>query len=384
MLRCGSRWAADACRAAPKAAQKQFVAGSSTHWAHRHHKERMSALNFLLTLLVAALTGWVFFKIHIPGGAMVGAIAGIVLFNFTCGKAFMPFEAKVAAQIVSGAFIGVGVSREEIRQFKRLLKPLALLTACMLALNLTLGAVMHLTSDLDLITAMFCAVPGGMSNTPIIAAEMGADSAKVAVMQFIRLCAGVGLFPSVIKIFVKHGEKGCKPVENTPKTPYSHYGFLVTAAAAAAGGLAGELSNIPAGALLFSLLAAIAVKQMVPACVLPGWIKRLAQVLAGAYIGTGIAPQDIAQMKGLLLPAVIMLGSYMAACVAIARLLSRHTGLTISEGMLAATPAGASDMALISSDIGICSPDVVILQIGRMLSAVLIFPYVIRFVAGLF
>ncbi len=347
-------------------------------------KERVSALNFLLTLLVAALAGWVFFKIHIPGGVMVGAIAGIVLFNFTYGKAFMPAEAKVAAQIVSGAFIGVGVSREEIRQFRRLLKPLVLLSVCMLALNLTLGAAMHLASDLDLITAMFCAVPGGMSNIPIIAAEMGADSAKVAVMQFIRLCAGIGLFPSVIKIFVKQEEKVCKPASDAPKTPYSHYGFMVAAAAAAVGGLIGELSNIPAGALLLSLLATIAAKQMVPACVLPGWIKRLAQVLAGAYIGTGIGPQDIAQMKGLLLPAVIMLGSYMVACVVIARLLSRHTTLTTSEGMLAATPAGASDMALISADIGISSPDVIILQIGRMLSAVLIFPYVIRLVVGLF
>lgn len=347
-------------------------------------KERMSALNFLLTLLVAALAGRIFFKMRIPGGVMVGAIAGIVLFNFTYGGAFMPSEAKVAAQIVSGAFIGVGVSREEIRQFRRLLKPLVLLTACMLVLNLALGAVMHLTSELDLITAMFCAVPGGMSNTPIIAAEMGADSAKVAVMQFIRLCAGVGLFPSIIKMVVKHEEKRCEPVVTVPQTPYSQRGFLMAAAAAAIGGLIGELSNIPAGALLFSLLATIAAKQLAPACVLPGWIKRAAQVLAGAYIGTGIGPRDIVQLKGLLLPAVIMLASYMVACVLIARLLSRRTALTVSEGMLAATPAGASDMALISADIGICSPDVVILQIGRMLSAVLIFPYVIRFIVGLF
>lgn len=344
----------------------------------------MSALNFLLTLIVAALAGWIFLKIHIPGGIMVGAIVGIVIFNFTYGKAFMPSEAKVAAQIVSGAFIGVGVSREEIKQFRRLLKPLTILTACMLALNLTLGAVMHLVSDMDLITAMFCAVPGGMSNTPIIAAEMGADSAKVAVMQFIRLCAGIGLFPSAIKIFAKHEEKVCKPVSDAPKTPYSHNGFLTAGAAAAAGGLAGALSNIPAGALLLSLIATIAAKQLVPACVLPGWIKRMAQVLAGAYIGTGISPQDIPQMKGLLLPAVIMIASYIVACIVIAGLLSRSTTLTTSEGMLAATPAGASDMALISADIGISSPDVIILQIGRMLSAVLIFPYVIRFVVGLF
>lgn len=343
----------------------------------------MRALNFLLTLFIASFVGWIFYKLHIPGGILVGAVVGIVMFNLLFGIAFMPSQAKVAAQIVSGAFIGVGVSREEIKQFRRLFKPLSILLGCMFILNLALGSIIYLTSDMDLMTAMFCAIPGGMSNIPIIAAEMGADSTRVAVMQFIRMCAGIGIFPSVIKNLAKNEEKVSKPTAKEQKTAYSHYGFLVAAAAATAGGLLGEISNIPAGALLFSLIATIVAKQIYPACMLPGWIKRLAQMLAGAYIGTGISPKDIPQMKGLLLPATIMLAAYMIACVIIANLLNRHTTLTTAEGMLAATPAGASDMALISADIGISSPDVIILQIGRMLSAVLIFPNVIRFLISL-
>ncbi len=345
----------------------------------------MRALNFLLTLFVASFAGWLFYKLHVPGGVLVGAVVGIVIFNLSFGVAFMPSEAKVAAQIVSGAFIGVGVSREDISQFRRLFKPLSILIGSMLILNLALGGIICLTSDMNLLTSMFCAVPGGMSNIPIIAAEMGADSTKVAVMQFIRMCAGIGVFPSVIKHFAKkNSDEAAQPATNERKISYSHYGFLAAAAAAAAGGLLGEISKIPAGALLFSLIATIVAKQVYPACMLPGWIKRLAQMLAGAYIGTGISPTDLPQMKGLILPATIMLVAYMFACIIIARLLSRHTALTTAEGMLAATPAGASDMALISADIGISSPDVIILQIGRMLSAVLIFPNVIRLLISLF
>ncbi|MFV0497930.1 MAG: AbrB family transcriptional regulator [Candidatus Fimivivens sp.] len=341
-------------------------------------------MNFLLTLFVAALAGAAFYKMRMPGGVLVGAVVGIVGYNCFLGIAFMPYEAKVAAQIVSGAFIGVGVSREEIKQFRRLLKPLCILIGCMLVLNLVLGAALYELSDMDLLTAMLCAVPGGMSNTPIIAAEMGADSTQVAVMQFIRMCAGIGIFPSLIKYFAQNHEKVVKPAATAPKTGYSHGGFLAAVAAAVAGGLVGEMSRIPAGALLFSIMATIAAKQFFPACMLPGWIKRLAQMLAGAYIGTGIGPQDISQMKTLLVPAVVMLAAYVLACILIARILSRCTLLSTSEGMLAATPAGASDMALISADIGISSPDVIILQIGRMLSAVLIFPNIIHFIVGLF
>lgn len=311
---------------------------------------------------------------------MVGAIVGIVIFNLVFGMAFMPSEAKVAAQIVSGAFIGVGISREEIKQFKRLFKPLAILISCMMVLNLASGMAIYFVSDFDLMTSMFCAVPGGMSNTPIIAAEMGADGAKVALMQFIRLSAGIGIFPSIIKQFGRNEENISSEAVEFKKTSYSNFGFLITSVVAIAGGIIGEILDIPAGALLFSLIATMTAKQFLPACMLPGWIKRMAQVLAGAYIATGISPKDIPEMGNIIMPAMIMLLGYFAACIIIGKLISRYGAFSINEGMLAATPAGASDMALIAADIGISSPDVIVLQIGRMLSAVLIFPNVINFI----
>ena len=54
----------------------------------------------------------------------------------------------------------------------------------MLCLNLIMGFVIHKVTDLDWITSFMCAVPGGMSDTPIIAADMGGNGGKVAVMQF--------------------------------------------------------------------------------------------------------------------------------------------------------------------------------------------------------
>ena len=347
-------------------------------------KERMSQLNFLITLAVAAAMGYLLYRLHVPGGMVVGAIVGVVIFNLAFNIAVMPSTAKIIAQIVSGAFIGSGISKEEIKQFKRLFIPLAILIVGMLILNLISGVLIYLTSDLDLITAMFCAVPGGMSDTPLIAAEMGADGAKVALMQFIRLCAGIGLFPIFLKAFVKKQNANFKPLDKPQKTPYTHWGFFVAAVVAASGGALGKILGVPAGALLFSLIATMTVKQFVPSSMLPGWLKRVAQVLAGAYIGVGISPKDIPEMKNLLVPALLMLLGYFVACVILGRLLSRYSGLTVAEGMLAATPAGASDMALISADIGISSPEVIILQIGRMLSAIMIFPNIIHFCVNLF
>jgi len=52
----------------------------------------------------------------------------------------------------------------------------------------------------------------------------------------------------------------------------------------------------------------------------------------------------------------------------------------MNESMLAATPAGATDMALISADIGIESADVIVLQIIRMITVISLFPQIIRLI----
>ena len=53
------------------------------------------------------------------------------------------------------------------------------------------------------------------------------------------------------------------------------------------------------------------------------------------------------------------------------------------EAMLACSPAGATDMALISGDMGVTSPDLNVLQIVRMVSAITIFPQIIHAIVPL-
>ena len=59
-------------------------------------------------------------------------------------------------------------------------------------------------------------------------------------------------------------------------------------------------------------------------------------------------------------------------------------GSVMPETMLAATPAGASDMALISADIGVNSRELVELQVIRLVVVVSLFPQIIVWVASAF
>ena len=73
-----------------------------------------------------------------------------------------------------------------------------------------------------------------------------------------------------------------------------------------------------------------------------------------------------------------MLVGYMTNSVITGRLLRSLFGFSLKEGMLAATPAGASDMALISADVGIQSPDIIVLHVIRVVFVVAVFPQVIN------
>ena len=58
--------------------------------------------------------------------------------------------------------------------------------------------------------------------------------------------------------------------------------------------------------------------------------------------------------------------------------MAKVCGMSRRESMLAATPAGASDMALISADLGVQSPDLIVLQVVRMLVVISVFPQIIN------
>lgn len=337
----------------------------------------------ILTLLAAGAAGYIMFRLKVPGGVMVGAIVGVAVLSILTGDAYMPSTAKLLAQMLAGAFIGCSVEKSDLLRLRYILKPALILLGGMLVLNLVAGWLIYLTGPLDLLTSLMCAVPGGMSDIPLIATDMGADAAKVTVLQFVRMVVGIGFFPSLIAAFDRrYGShqptRAVEPPRIVSKSQTQRLDFAMTVAIAVAGGLLGRAIGMPAGVLVFSMLAVICFKLVFSRAYLPMWAKRLAQLLSGAYVGSGFTQSDLLELRYLLVPAVIVIIGYSINCVVTGQLLHRLCGIELKESMLAATPAGASDMALISSDLGVQSSDLVVLHVIRLVVVVAVFPQIIH------
>lgn len=346
----------------------------------------------VLTLAAALGAGLLVFKLKVPGGMLVGAILGAAALNIVTGQAFILSQARVLAQALTGAYIGCMMTREDVRHLPRLIRPYLFVLAVLLALNLVMASVFYHTTDLDLLTCLFCAAPGGMSDTPLIAMDMGADGSVVAVMQFVRMIFGMGCLPTVILLSdrvlepeaVRELEDKTVQSSQSSQVEPTLWGFLPTMCLAVAAAALGKLSGIPAGALSAALIVAAALKLSGKCPGMPMWLRRAAQVVSGCCIGSGITREQLSAMKQLALPAAALCLGYMACCVGMGIALSKLFRIQLREAMLTLSPAGATEMALIAADLGVESTNLVVLQICRLVGVTLFFPQIFHLIVILF
>ena len=341
-------------------------------------------IQILLTLACALAVGRLLDRLHVPGGMMVGAVIGACVLGVFFDQAYMPGPAKTIAQIIAGAFIGSGIKREDLAEMKTIMKPALILIPGLLAVNIIAGLLVYQTGKMDLLTALMCCVPGGISDIPMIAADMGADPSIVVTMQFIRLVLGIGVFPIMIKL-VTGGDGKEVTVQKKKKKTYQAGNVVLTFAVAAVCGLVGKISPVPSGTMGFATLGSIIFAVSFPGrAQMPKFLRKLAQMLSGAYVGASIGAQQVRVLMTMGTPVLIIVCAYLVACFGIGFLLYKAGCFTRAEGMLAATPAGASDMALISADIGVQNAKLIVLQVMRLIVVVLFFPTILSFVVSLF
>ncbi|MDI9521523.1 MAG: AbrB family transcriptional regulator [Bacillota bacterium] len=339
-------------------------------------------MSIVYTLLAAAAVGLIFSRFRIPGGIMIGAVIGACATNLILGEAQMPSFFKTAAQIVAGAFIGAGVSRSEMREMRKAFKPAVIVILGLFVLNVLSGLLIYKTSSIDLLTALLCTTPGGISDIPIVAADMGADASKVLVMQFVRYVVGIGIFPTLIgKITAQEDQNNEGASLGTKSSADGVLPVLLTIAVATAAGLLGKLSGLPAGTMAFATIGSIVFKLFYPKANLPRNVRKVAQCMSGAYVGAGIGLAELMELRLLAGPALILFLSLATGTFVIGMTLKRLKLFNFREAMLAATPAGASDMALISADLGIRNIWLILLQVMRMISVITIFPSLLKLVA---
>ncbi len=354
----------------------------------------MPLLQVLATLVVGCACGIIAKRFKVPAGYMIGAFAGVAVLSVTSGFAWLPVEVRTGVQIVAGAFVGCSLERSDLLRMRRIAGPLGLMLATFFALFLLLGFIMSAMSSMDLRTALMCAVPGGINDTPIVAAAMGANSSDVTIMQLIRQVLGIGAFPIMIAAFDRMMDSRGRPDQGdrddlaseekrSKSKQKSAASTVVALVIATAAGVLGRISGVPGLTFTASIIAVSVLKLAFDFAFIPKWVKKACQLVAGCYLGTQLTAQGLAGLPELIVPALILIAGYTVNCFITGKLESAIFGYGRKEGMLIASPAGASDMALIMDDMGVGNTDVVVMQVLRAAIVMAVFPQIVNVICYL-
>ena len=262
----------------------------------------------------------------------------------------------------------------------------------MIGYTIAVGYLLHALSELDLPTALVCSMPAGLSDTAIISADLGANTAQTTVIHTVRTLFAILLLPQlafqVCKRLTCDPEGMQREIEEAQRIGYKSAevrtwkNSLITLALAEGFGFLGKLSGIPAGAMTFAIFAVAAFNVKTGKAYLPKKVKLVAQCIMGTIVGLGITAQDVQHMPALIKPLLIVLFFTVCCNYICGFLIHKICKLDIATSLFGSIPAGVSDMALIATDLGGDAPKVAVLQLVRYIGLFTAMPLLIKLITG--
>lgn len=350
-----------------------------------------------LTLAVAACGGLLGRKLNIPAGTFLGALFLTILFNVFLNQAWLPGDVRPWLQMLSGILLGSGISRRDVRELKHLIVPALVMTIDMILINVVFGYLMFRLSNLDLATALLATAPGGMTDMALIAAELGGEMVPVTLLHLARLLVIFALLPFIFARLNRdqaaksqfaackapistRGSAGAGGPQSESKRQYA-VNSLLTAAAAAAGGILLWQLGVNAGAMIGSMLAVAALNLTTGRARSSARLRVAVQIMAGAFVGQNMNRENLSLMAELLVPVLVMILSVLFFILLVSLSLIWLSKLERATCILISAPGGLQEVSLMAIDLNADAPKVMVMQTTRLMVVIALFPTLLSAVA---
>lgn len=343
---------------------------------------------WLYTLLIAILGGLLGIRLKIPAGAIVGSMFAVAFYSIFTGNATMPENISFITQVGTGAFIGSKINRSDFLKIKALRKPVIIMLVTMMSCAILTAFLIHRWTHIDLVTSMFSCAPGGILDMSLIADELGGNASITALFQTVRVAVVVSIFPSLILIIHRRSNVNLATVNEThvidtpaltKKTKPISY-VLFTMVLAGLVGLVGRVSQIPAGAMVFSMVVIALLNSFTPYGHMPLNLRKSIQFLGGAMIGSKITMTSLLYLiSSWELLIILFVGLIMMNGIS-ALLLHKLCHWDLITALFASAPGGVTDMAIIASDMGADTVSVAFMQLIRLTAIIGLYPVIISLI----
>ncbi len=335
-------------------------------------------------------------RLRIPAGGLIGSLLAVLLFNtFSRAYPLYPLEFRVVIQMFAGLVIGCRFTRSDIRNLKLMIKPVVLLVLLLILINLLFAFLMAQVSNVSLMTAFFACAPGGVSDLALVAADFGAEMEQVAILQLFRLMFVVVVFPPIMKkMFSSHP---IHPLHAEPDLPSADSSsnlvgkgpaksgigrliwMVVSSIVAITGGYLFNYIGFPAGAIVGAIFSIILLNLATDKAAYPRVLKTIVQLLAGCYIGSKMTSQVLSEIPKLMLPLAVLIIELFFMAFVTAYIIHKLTKLNFATALFSSIPGGITEMSIISEEMGLDTPKIVLMHTCRIIAVLAILPSLVRF-----
>ena len=174
---------------------RTFIATESSPPKETQEKQLSSAFT-----LGIGIVGGVLFKIlHVPGGAIIGAMLFGGLFRVTVpGSAAVPRGIVNAALVLLGASAGLSFTAAMLAQLAKLFWVAMLFGLLMFLIGLSAAFIIHKVFKIDIVTCILGCATAGAAQMSAIAADIKADALSVSLFHCLRLLIIMTFVPLLV------------------------------------------------------------------------------------------------------------------------------------------------------------------------------------------
>lgn len=325
-------------------------------------------------ILCGAAGGYAVNSLGVPAGWLSGAMVATAV--LAAAGVAVPLSASLRRTALAGTGIALGsaITPQMLRGFADYPLSLALMSLSVAGATWVGTRMLERLPGWTRATAFFSSVPGALSYVFIVASDTeGADLARIAVVQVLRVFLLMGLVPIVV------AETGA-PLMPLPSGPIDSLSLLAgMIAGGAALGYLLERAQLAAG-MMFGAMAVTGVAHatgFAPGRPPPEFTQA-AQVLIGTWVGARFVGFDWALLGKSLRAS---LGSFAAAvliavaCAGLATLLLR---IPFAQALVAFSPGGLEAMSILSIALGLNPVFVSAHHLARFMLISVTLPFIVR------
>lgn len=298
-----------------------------------------------------------------------------------------PPGAMPVVQVMLGIMVGLRMDRDALRSGLHALLPASALAVAIVVISVASALVADALTSMNIVTALFAAAPGGLTEMTTTSTSFDADPVVVATVQLTRVLLALAIVDVFLSSRASRDDEGQEEEQEgegeqndageTPGYKEELKGLAVAAPWGILGGAVGLALQVPAGGIIGALIGSAVFELATGRSVPIPRFRVVVQVLSGTFIGLDVSSDIFGEAGQLVVGGAVIISIQLLFWLAAAWLLVGLSGYDTPTAALATSPGGLSGVIPAAEEAKADAVAVTFMHLVRLSTIVVVVPIIV-------